>query len=78
MYEEPRTPNQRLLELGELKQKQKRELEARYQALNPVKLRKRIEQLRTRLFDLLKSESEQAERPARRHGPSNQLGRKMR
>ena len=78
VYEEPRTPYQRLLELGELKPKQKRELEARYQALNPVTLRKRIEQLRTQLFDLLKSESEQAERPARRHGPSIQLGRKKR
>ena len=78
VYEEPRTPYQRLLELGELKPKQKRELEARYQALYPVKLRQRIEQLRTELFDLLKSEREQPERQARRHGPSIELGRRKR
>ena len=78
VYEEPRTPYQRLLELGELKPKQKRELEARYQALNPVKLRRRIEQLRAQLFDLLQKESEQTDRPARRHGPGIELRRKKR
>jgi len=78
VYEEPRTPYQRLLDLGELQPKQKRELEARYQALNPVKLRRRIEQLRAQLFDLLQKESEQTERPARRHGPGIELGRRKR
>ncbi len=78
VYEKPRTPYQRLLELGELKPKQKRELTARYQALNAVKLRRRIEQLRAQLFDLLQKESEQKERPARRHGPGIQLGRRKR
>ena len=65
VYEEPRTPYQRLRELG-----------ARYQAINPVKLRRRIEELRTKLFDLLESEGEQTAGKARRHGPSIELGRR--
>jgi hypothetical protein len=76
VYEAPRTPYQRLLELGDLKPKQKRELEARYQALHPVKLRRRIEQLRTQLFDLLQNESEQTVRSSRRHGPGIELRRR--
>ncbi len=69
VYEEPRTPYQRLLELGTLKPPQRRELERRYQSLDPVKLRQRIEQLRTELFDLLQSENQAAVPKQRRHGP---------
>jgi hypothetical protein len=69
VYEEPRTPYQRLLELGTLKPQQRRELEQRYQSLDPVKLRRQIEQLRTELFDLLKSENDAAVPKVRRHGP---------
>jgi hypothetical protein len=76
VYEEPRTPYQRLLELGRLKPKQRRALEERYQRLNPVELRRRIEQLRTQLFDLLESEGEPALPKYRRHGPSLQLKRR--
>ena len=76
VYEKPRTPYQRLLQLGNLKPKQKRELEARYQAINPVKLRRRIEELRKKLFDLLESEGDQTVRQARRHGPGIELGRR--
>ena len=76
VYEEPRTPYQRLLELGKLKPKQQRELAARYQAINPVQLRRRIEELRTKLFGLLESEGEQKVSQARRHGPSIELGRR--
>lgn len=76
VYEEPRTPYQRLLELGTLKPSQRRALEKRYQALDPVKLRRRIEQLRTELFDLLKSKNDVAVPKARRHGPSIELRRR--
>jgi hypothetical protein len=67
VYEEPRTPYQRLLELGRLKPQQRRELEKRYQSLDPVKLRRRIEQLRTELFALLEGDAAVAK--VRRHGP---------
>ena len=50
VYEEPRTPYQRLLELGRLKPPERRALEARYRRLNPLELRRRIEQLRTALL----------------------------
>jgi hypothetical protein len=75
VYEEPRTPYQRVLELGKLKPKQRQALEERYRRLNPVELRRRIEQLRTKLFDLLEREGEPAVPKHRRHGPSIQLGR---
>jgi hypothetical protein len=78
VYEEPRTPYQRVLELGQLTPKQRRELEERYQRLNPVELRRRIEQLRKQLFDLLEREGEPALPPQRRHGPGIQLKRRQR
>ena len=75
VYEEPRTPYQRLLELGKLKPKQRRVLEKRYQSLNPVELRRRIERLRTELFDLLEREGEPAI-PRARRGPDIQVARR--
>jgi hypothetical protein len=75
VYKEPRTPYQRLLALGKLQPAQRRIVEERYQRLNPVELRRRIEQLRTKLFDLLEREGEVAPPKYRRHGPSLQLGR---
>ena len=44
VYEAPRTPYQRVLELGQLKPKQRRHLEQRYRSLDPVELRRRIDQ----------------------------------
>lgn len=76
VYEPARTPYQRVLELGELKPTQRRALEQRYQSLNPVQLHRRIEQLRTQLFNLLDSPGE-APKP-RRHGPGIDLQRKKR
>lgn len=73
VYEKPRTPYQRLLELGKLKPPQRRALEERYQSLDPVKLRRRIEQLRAELFDLLEREGAPTVPKARRHGPSIQI-----
>jgi len=76
VYEEPRTPYQRLLELGKLKPHERRVLAQRYQSLDPVKLRRRIEQLRTELFDLLEREGTPALPKPRQHGPSIQLVRR--
>ena len=76
IYEEPRTPYQRLLELGTLKPQQRRELEAGYQRLNPVELRQRIEQLRNQLFDLVEREGELAVPKDRRRGRGIELKRR--
>lgn len=76
VYEEPRTPYQRLLELGTLKPQQRRTLEKRYQSLDPVKLRRRIEQLRTELFGLWQGDDDAAVPKVRRHGPSIELRRR--
>jgi hypothetical protein len=76
VYEKPRTPYQRLLELGTLKPQQRRALEARYQSLDPVKLRRRIEQLRMELCDLLPGEGDAMDVKVRRHGPSIQVRRR--
>jgi hypothetical protein len=50
-------------------------LEVRYRSLDPVKLRRRIEQLRTELFALLEREGEPVVPKVRRRGPSIQVGR---
>ena len=73
VYEPARTPYQRLLDSGTLQPRQRRELEKRYQSLDPVKLRRRIEQLRAELFDLL--EADAAVPKVRRHGPGIELRR---
>ena len=76
VYEEPRTPYQRLLELGTLKPQQRRALEKRYLSLDPVKLRRRIEQLRRQLFDLLEGADHAAVSKTRRHGLGIELRRR--
>lgn len=76
VYEQPRTPYRRLLELGSLKPKERRALGARYESLNPVELRRQIEQLRTELFNLLEREGEPAIPKHRRHGPNVQVRRR--
>jgi hypothetical protein len=62
-----------LLELGKLKPQQRRALQERYQSLDPVKLRHRIEQLRAELFDLLERDREPVLPKARRDGPNVQI-----
>ena len=76
VYEEPRTPYQRLLALGRLKPQQRRAVEERYRRLDPVELRHRIEQLRAQLFDLLEREGEAALPKHRRHGSNIPLFRR--
>lgn len=71
-YEKPATPYQRLLNSGVLKPKQRRELEARYQALNPAELSRNIRALQDQLFDLVEQKDE-LPIPRRRRGPAFRL-----
>jgi hypothetical protein len=75
IYEEAKTPYQRLLAAGVLKGAARRELEARYQGLNPAALRRRIKELQDRLFDLAEGKREEDLRP-RRRGAEIDLRRK--
>jgi hypothetical protein len=75
VYDEPKTPNQRLLESGLLKPKRRAELGSRYAALNPAQLRRDLERLRNQLFDLVEGKDEESVPRARRHGPSLELQR---
>ena len=71
-YEKPATPYQRLLNSGVLKPKQRRELEARYQALNPAELSRKVRALQDKLFDLVEQKDE-LPLPRRRRGPAFSL-----
>ena len=75
VYDEPKTPYQRLLSSGALKRPQRKTLQARYEALNPAELSRRIQFLRDRLFDLVENKDHSEPRPARRHGPGIELTR---
>lgn len=74
VYEEPRTPYERVLELGKLKPAQRQALEQRYRSLNPVQLKKRIDQLRNQLFDLVERDGDGAV-PKCKPGPGIHLGK---
>lgn len=78
VYDEPKTPYQRLRQAGVLTRKQGAELESRYEALNPAKLHRDIQLLRNKLFDLVESKGEQGVPPNRRRGPSIELNRARR
>ena len=75
VYDRAQTPYQRVLASGLLNRRQRKELEARYQALNPVALGRKIQELRDRLFDLVEAKC-QADLPrTRRRGPDLELTR---
>lgn len=78
VYDEPKTPYQRLLALGVLNRKQRAELESRYQALNPAQLHRELQFLRSQLFDLVESKDQASLPRARRHGPGIELARRKR
>lgn len=64
-YDVPRTPYQRLLESGQLSGRAAKQLRQTYEALNVAELRRRIESLRNRLFDLAEAKGKTAPRPRR-------------
>jgi len=75
VHDEAKTPYQRLLASGVLNRKQREQLEARYQALNPAALWRQIQGLRDRLFDLVEAQG-QADLPrVRQRGPDIELTR---
>jgi len=65
-YDQPRTPYQRLLESGQLSARAEKSLRQQYERLNVVELRRKIEQLRERLFDLVEAKAETGARADRR------------
>lgn len=69
VYDEPKTPCQRLLESGAFTGKQRKSLQTRYETLNPAELSRRIQALRDRLFDLVENKDQPESRFGRRHGP---------
>lgn len=75
VYDQAKTPYQRLLASGVLNRKQREQLEARYEALNPAALWRQIQKLRNRLFDLVEAKGE-ADLPRKRpRGPNIELAR---
>jgi hypothetical protein len=75
VYDEAKTPYQRVLASGVLNRKQREQLEVRYQALNPAALWRQIQGLRDRLFDLVEAQG-QADLPrVRQRGPDIELTR---
>jgi hypothetical protein len=75
VYDEARTPYQRVLASGLLTPKQREQLEARYRALNPVALWRRIQALRDRLFELVETQGQARWRRPPRRGPDIELTR---
>jgi hypothetical protein len=73
VYEEAQTPYQRLLALGGFSAKQRRQLQQRYESLNPAELRRRITELQDQLFELVESEGEVPLPKYRRRGPGVNL-----
>jgi hypothetical protein len=57
-YEKARTPYQRLLDSGQLSQRAEKRLRREYASLNVAELKRKIEQLRNRLFDLTENKTE--------------------
>lgn len=57
-YDTPQTPYQRLLESGQVSAAARAKLKRQYEALRVGKLRRRIEQLRDQLFDVVESKDE--------------------
>ena len=75
-YDEPKTPYQRLLESGQLSARAEKRLREQYEELSVVELRRKIDQLREQLFDLVEGKAESGQR--RRRGRGIWLGRSRR
>jgi hypothetical protein len=74
-YDEPKTPYQRLLESGQISAGARKRLQTQYESLNVAELRRRIDALRTRLFDRIEQKEDAGSKPlAKRHGPGIQVG----
>ena len=67
-YDEPKTPYQRLLESGQLSARAEKRLREQYEELSVVELRRKIDQLREQLFDLVEGKAESGQRRRRGRG----------
>ena len=65
-YDEARTPYQRLLDSGQLSGRAEKRLRSEYESLNVAELRRKVEELRNRLFDLIENKTEGVEGVKRR------------
>lgn len=74
-YQIAKTPYQRLLDSGQLSPAAEKGLRKHYQSLNLVELRRKVEQLRNELFDLVAGKVEDGIRPAPRGQPIRVDGR---
>ena len=52
VYDQPRTPYERLLNSKQISRQAARELQATYESLNPAELHRRLNELRRELFEL--------------------------
>ncbi len=73
VYDQPRTPYQRLLENRQVDRAAKQQLRSTYESLNPAELHRQLEELSRRLFGLAEGKTSDLARP-RWRGPDIQLG----
>jgi len=73
-YDEPKTPYQRLLESGQISAAARKRLQAQYESLNVAELRRRIEELRNQLFDLIEKKDRSEPSGSKRRGPGIRIG----
>lgn len=73
-YDEPKTPYQRLRDSGQIKAEKRKVLEAQYESLNVAELHRRIEQLRTRLFETTLAKVSRGTVAPVRRGPGIRIG----
>lgn len=73
-YDQPKTPYQRLIESGQISAAARKTLMAKYESLNVAALRRRVEELRNRLFDHLSTKNCAEPSARKRHGPSIRVG----
>lgn len=67
-YDVPRTPYQRLCESSQITKASRLRLEKQYEELNVAELKRQIESLRTRLFDLMEGKPQQSPSTRQRSG----------
>jgi len=72
-YDEPRTPLQRVMELGQISKVARKRLQAQYESLNVAALHRRIEELRGRLFQATEAKNSLEPAGARRRGRGIQV-----
>jgi hypothetical protein len=73
-YDQPKTPYQRLVESGQISATAQKALMTQYESLNVAALRRRVEELRNRLFDHLSAKNCVEPSARKRHGPGIRVG----